>query len=816
MIQELILNQLIHNNDYFDKALPHLKQEYFEGEPERVVFGLVDHFTQTYNAKPTIEALGVLANQTAIPEGIWEKVVEILTAIEKPYAPQDFKWLIDETQKWMIDRAVYNVITDAVDIYGNKSRRGELGSIPTRMEEALVVGFDDDLGMIYWEMAGQHYDEIHSSQTKVPFTVEILNTVTNGGCWIKTLNALNAGINVGKAQPLSSKILTPSGWKFMGDIKVGDFVIAKNGKPTMVTGVYPQGKKPVMELQFWDGRKTKACREHLWSVYRGGSPEASIVIDTEEFIRLNSLKKYASKNNRLYIDLPEPVEYHRQRELEIPPYMLGVLLGDGGYTVAAGNCNITSVDDEILSKFEELCLDKFGCMLSTTEGSITYSIIKADQRSPHKKNPLIRVMKEMGIYGKYSYEKEIPTHYLYSSVEERFELLRGLMDTDGYVSANGSCDFSTSSKKLAEGVIELVRSLGGMAKLSVHEVKGHRDAYVVGIRFRPGVEIFHLSRKLERHNKRKKPLNVISLEDIVSAGEEECQCIMVEDSEHLYITDDFVVTHNTTGLIDLAAQYASQGFDVIYFTFEVAQNPLRHRMDCRVLNRPFSYVESLSRHEYVAHIESLHKTGGWGNIFIKEFPSGGAHAGHCRSYIKDLIKRKNVKPKILIFDYIGEMASERLPVSLMGQTDLYFGSIARECRALAMEFETVNWTALQFQRGMQNTKDMSIEGNADSITVPKVLDFQLGISIPEEYEQLDQAWCTVMKNRYANKSKMKHFIIGLNQDYQRLSDVGSEAQAFASGDLHKSPVNDKNQSVAGAPNTSLNKQRKLDTTTLKV
>lgn len=472
MIQELVLNQLIHNQDFFDKVVPHLTKDYFEGEPERIVFGLMDSFAQEYNAKPTAEAIAVMAHDAGIPEGLWEKVVEVVGSLEAPYAPQEMKWLLDQTEKWMRDRAVYNVITDAVDIYSNSSRREELNSIASRMEDALVVGFDDDIGMVYWDMAGEHYDYMHSSNSRIPFTVGILNKITNGGVWLKTLNAINAGINVGK----------------------------------------------------------------------------------------------------------------------------------------------------------------------------------------------------------------------------------------------------------------------------------------------------------------------------------------------------------TTALIDLSAQYASQGFDVVYFTFEVSQNMVRHRMDCRILDRPFSYVEALSRHEYVAHIKSTHERSEWGNIYIKEFPAGGAHTGHCRSYIKDLMKRKNAKPTFVMFDYVGEMCSERLPMAMMGKTDLYYGSIARECRALAFEFNTANWTALQFQRGMQNTKEMTIDGQADSITIPKVLDFQLGLSVPDEYAQMDQAWGVVMKNRYADKNKLKNFIIGLNQSYQKMYDVDPEMQTFAAGELSKSPIPDtapsSGGSVAGAPNTSLSKYKKIDTSML--
>jgi hypothetical protein len=113
---------------------------------------------------------------------------------------------------------------------------------------------------------------------------------------------------------------------------------------------------------------------------------------------------------------------------------------------------------------------------------------------------------------------------------------------------------------------------------------------------------------------------------------------------------------------------------------------------------------------------------------------------------------------------------------------------------------------------MQNTKDMDLSGNADSITVPKVLDLQIGLAVPDEYAALNQAWGTVMKNRFANKNKMKNFLIGLNQDFQKLFDVDPELQTFAAGELNTDNIgdSDKVESVPGAPKTSIRKSQKLD------
>jgi len=173
MMQTLVLNQLVHNADYFGKVLPHLKKDYFDNEPSRILFAAIDGFAQEYNNQPTPDAMAIIVNDLKISEGIWEGVIDLMGEVEKPVVGQNYEWLLKETEKWMRDRAVYNVITDSVDIYSNPTRREELGEIPSRMEDALVVGFDDDLGMVYWEMAGEQYDYMHTDVNRIPFTVDI-------------------------------------------------------------------------------------------------------------------------------------------------------------------------------------------------------------------------------------------------------------------------------------------------------------------------------------------------------------------------------------------------------------------------------------------------------------------------------------------------------------------------------------------------------------------------------------------------------------------------------------------------------------------
>lgn len=234
----------------------------------------------------------------------------------------------------------------------------------------------------------------------------------------------------------------------------------------------------------------------------------------------------------------------------------------------------------------------------------------------------------------------------------------------------------------------------------------------------------------------------------------------------------------TTWLIDRAAEWLEAGKNVVYFSFEVDQDVIRHRADVRLLDIPFERVEAMTKPEYLGHIEKLKEKCGNGRFKVKEYPSGGGHCGHMRGYLRELEQKEGFKADVIICDYLGEMASSRLPIHMMSNTNVYYGSVARELRSLGMEFDIPVWTAVQLTRGKQDTQDtnLSLADTADAISVPKVADFMITLIQPDELALINQARGVVTKNRYANKAKLKHFVIGLDNDRQKTYDVEWEQQ----------------------------------------
>lgn len=406
-------------------------------------------------------------------------------------------------------------------------------------------------------------------------------------------------------QPLTASVLTASGWTTMGQIKLGDRVIGRDGMPTEVIGVYPKGKKDTYKVTTFDGTSTICCFDHLWYTQtkeEKNKKQQGKVRSTNEIIYdlKNGIKHFLPRN--------EPVHYDK-RNLSIPPYTLGVLLGDGhtdkthvrfasadpeivervneevksmgvyckqakkqyskawsytlssseGYWEGAKSVKITEIENgnEFYFTTNKKAKDFIGCKNSTLSTRIFYGVTvdgyKYEKHGEAWKNPVLKYLKQYGLHEKKAWDKFVPDDYKYSSVQDRIDILRGLLDTDGSCRkrSGDQVSFYTTSHRLANDVIEIVRSLGGKARLRSRDrtkeenrkIIARRISYEVSITMPKQINPFYLKRKADRFDgKNVSHLEIISIEKI---GHEEVQCIKVDNPEHLYLTDDFIVTHNT-------------------------------------------------------------------------------------------------------------------------------------------------------------------------------------------------------------------------------------------------------------------------------
>lgn len=363
----------------------------------------------------------------------------------------------------------------------------------------------------------------------------------------------------GKAQPLYSSILTPGGFKTNGETVIGDIVIGGDGKQAMVTGVFPQGVKKVYKVSFSDGASTECCEEHLWTVqdeYQRWNGKSS-TLELKE-IMLN-LKGHDGRKN---YSIPVTDVEFEARELPLDPYAIGLLIGDGGLTTRTPIFS-TSDDELLFSLSKEL---PNGVRPVHKKDSYDYYLSSGRNNGV---NPLTHILRNLNLMGKNSWNKFIPYEYLHTSKEHRIALLQGLMDTDGTIDhRNGKhVTFNTVSEQLAEDLIWLVRSLGGVCKRKYKKstwtyngIKITRGKSInITLNLPPDVNPFRLERKKNKVIPKTKYKPTRYIESVEEVGETECQCIMVDNDSHLYITDDFIVTHNTILTLAIGLDYIDKG-----------------------------------------------------------------------------------------------------------------------------------------------------------------------------------------------------------------------------------------------------------------
>lgn len=357
---------------------------------------------------------------------------------------------------------------------------------------------------------------------------------------------------VGKAQPLDSPVFTPQGPVRMGDIQIGDQVSTPNGKTAKVQSIHPQGLIDTYRVTFSDGTSTECSKDHLWLTSTkderdaGKSSVKPLYKIMENLTFLNGKKDPRSNHS---IPQTEPV-YFEEKELPIAPYLLGALLGDGSFRTTVPI--LTSIDEEIVEKVSQLLPDS---LTANFDGRCGYRLAG----TKGIQNPLTVLLKELGLWGHSSLEKFIPKSYLFSSVEARVELLKGLLDTDGECWRSTNPIYGTSSKQLAEDVQFLVQSLGGIATIQTRE-ETNSFRVCIRVNFNP----FHLSRKANVWRPRTRYPVRRYIRTVEYVGQKECQCITLDDTDNLYLTDNAIVTHNSIFLANEVVEMLKGGMKVYW------------------------------------------------------------------------------------------------------------------------------------------------------------------------------------------------------------------------------------------------------------
>jgi hypothetical protein len=379
----------------------------------------------------------------------------------------------------------------------------------------------------------------------------------------------------GKGSTLDSPVCTPHGFRPMRDIRVGSLVSNPDGGVAKVVAVFPQGEKDVYRVTFSDGASTKVTDDHLWMARRtcrtlktdrryapfGEEDRVPYKIWTTAQLR-ELLDRESGKDQpaNILIPLTKPVEFttaawHRWGSVAgVDPYVVGLLLGDGSLRPRV---RFTTADPWLIGELRSRTGVEF-----TQDSEIEYRAVGA--------SVFIEKLKWLGIHGKLAHEKFVPELYKLGPADVRREVLRGLMDTVGSADTrDGSCTFCSVSRQLAQDAQYLARSLGYRARLREKEAGYRNDdgeyvqcrnAFEISIQGQDLEGLFSLPRKRELAPKRFNGGVTVPhrrITNIEYCGKEEAQCIAVDHPNQLYLTDDFIVTHNTDALLAWMAEPVS-------------------------------------------------------------------------------------------------------------------------------------------------------------------------------------------------------------------------------------------------------------------
>lgn len=371
----------------------------------------------------------------------------------------------------------------------------------------------------------------------------------------------------GAALRTCSKVATPTGWTTMGEVKVGDYVMGGNGQPTKVLGVYPQGEKDFYRVTFTGGSSVECCEDHLWEVQtysdRVGTGRGHQGPTMHRVMSLRSLVeegiRYPSGPHKWSIPLTEPVRYDEADSLPLDPYIVGALLGDGhmgeSIEMASHADDVDFMADEIWGLLPVVAKARLQLRRYDWQNTLTSRVEFRRRPQTARQNWLGDVLRHLGLRGLTGAEKVAPETYMRSSVEDRVALLQGLIDTDGHVEANqrATVRFTNISERLARQVAELAQSLGGVAsvKRRVRKAERAQVQWVVSIsRLPEGIVPCRLPRKVETYRLSQRFIDRTRfLKSVELAGRDQMVCIRVEAEDGLFLTDDFVVTHNSPNLV---------------------------------------------------------------------------------------------------------------------------------------------------------------------------------------------------------------------------------------------------------------------------
>jgi replicative DNA helicase len=397
------------------------------------------------------------------------------------------------------------------------------------------------------------------------------------------ITVIVARSGVGKSLASYEKVITDRGSVRMNELTLNDKVLSKEGEFVKLRGIFPQGKQKSFKITFKDGRQIDCSNDHIWTVwcrlkgkYQWSDMTTSEMIKHQKNIKANSI----------YIPLVE--EINVKLNPSINPYLLGCLIGDGGFEKSS--VCITNNDEELVEKLNKI-VSSYGCKLSLYKDPNNKCPRYGIKGVEHGKNKVLDLLRKIGMTQSCR-EKTLPEEVYQWSHDNKINLIQGLLDTDGYASKTGSVQFCSSSLILIKQFQKLIWSIGGICLI---KYKKSVDSYICSVRYKNPKDLFSLSRKKvrlsENYQYSNLKLKITSIEEI---EDQDSICISIDSPSKLFVTDNFIVTHNTQFCMDYSTKVAAQ-YDIPVLHFdngEMSREELMMRQCTALSGVPMHLLEN--------------------------------------------------------------------------------------------------------------------------------------------------------------------------------------------------------------------------------
>lgn len=780
-IEKTILSAYLINENYSRTVTAHLQSDFFESEVGKVLSKIALGFTRKQGKTPSQTVILTLLSQV---KGISEQTFSSCNqTVAEVFSPDnvadikntDYNWLLEETEKWCKERSVFNAILKSVDIIDGKDKdKLDKSAIPDLMQKALAISFDSSIGHNYIDDAEVRHENMMKKVNKIPFRVKYLNDITDGGCDSKSMQTILAG--TGCHAKGTDIMLWDGSTKKIEEITTDDMLLGDDGGIRYVNSLIRNRGVMYRVTINSTGDEFVVNEDHILSLY---NTESKKVVNISIKDYLNSSNNFKHHSKAYYLKQPA---IFKKNNLKISPYFMGIYLGDG----STHNIGITNMDDEVISYFKDYVYTNYpDAKIRETDKEYTdcktyhVSCCKFDGFQKGY-NEIARDFFEYGLIFNNSEKrtscdkKFIPNEYKTSSIDDRVELLSGIIDTDGYYNGDvrKGYEIVTKSKQLASDIKFVAQSLAMMAKIKEKVVNGV-TYYRVNISesFTSPKLKCKVLRKISKPKERCNPLH--SSFTLEKLGVDDYYGFNISHN-NLYCMGNFMVTHNTGKsmmMCSLAADYISMGYDVLYITLEMSEEKISHRIDANLLDIELNSLKSIPRDTYLRKFEEF-KQAGYGKLIVKEYPTSSASCANFRFLLQELDIKQSFKPKIVFLDYLGITLSSRFKSS----ENMYQiqKSVAEEFRGLAVEMDFVAWTATQINRGANGKSEIALGDISESFGINMSCDMVLGLTSTPELVAMNQLKIEQLKNRYTDLNYNSTKLLDVVRAKMRIYDNGRE------------------------------------------